>query len=61
MIESVNGQLRRVLSLHIGYTGPLAACRPFTLRGRGLFTHKHIIGKTGYGKSTLLLGMAKLV
>jgi Helicase HerA, central domain len=58
-IESVQGQIRHERAIQIGYTGPIAARRPFTLRGRDLFTHKHIIGKTGYGKSNLILNMAK--
>jgi hypothetical protein len=59
IIDSVSGQLRHDRAIQIGYTGPIAARRAFTLRGRDLFCHKHIIGKTGYGKSNLLLNMAK--
>ena len=39
--------------VQIGGTGVLAL-RPYTLRGKNLENHKHVIGTSGFGKSNLL-------
>ena len=57
-IDSFLDYLSKKQVVLLGKTGPLFLRRPFTLRGKNLFTHKHIIGKTGYGKSNLIGGMA---
>jgi hypothetical protein len=56
-LDSFFDQINRETEIKLGVTGPLIFRRPFTLRGKNLFTHKHIIGKTGYGKSNLMQGM----
>jgi hypothetical protein len=56
-LDTLLDKLNRETAIKLGVTGPLLFRRPFTLRGKNLFTHKHIIGKTGYGKSNLMQGM----
>jgi hypothetical protein len=57
-IDSFLDFLSKKHAILLGKTGPLFLRRHFSLRGKNLFTHKHIIGKTGYGKSNLIGGMA---
>jgi hypothetical protein len=58
-VESGISQIKRERAIQLGYTGAVAARRPFMLYEKQLFTHKHIIGKTGYGKSNLLAHISK--